>query len=56
MSFTELIAIKDAARKMAEEDRRAEAGKCPNDGDTLVYNEKRNESACPWGDYQRPGR
>lgn len=55
MSFQELIAIRDEARQMAQEDQAKPMVDCPIDGATLQFNPKRNIWNCPMGNYSISG-
>lgn len=55
MSWAELIAIRDEARRMAREDADKPLVDCPNDGTRLVFNAKRRAWGCPSGDFTRAG-
>lgn len=52
MPFSELVAIKENAKRMAEEDQSKPLTVCPYDDEPLQYNEKRGILFCPWGDFQ----
>ena len=55
MSWSQLQAILRESREEAAQQRQQLPVACPNDGEPLVYNERRRIWACPFDGYQVAG-
>lgn len=54
MSYYDLLAIRDEAKLLADEQRRQPVLACPIDGEPLKFNSK-GIGNCPFGNYRTSG-